>query len=610
MYGFRGMLLVPFLASTTLLMGQQALPVPTIRAQSELVVVDVTVTDAHGSPIHGLTQSDFTVSEDGRPQAIKDFEAHTANAAPAQPAPLPKLPPGTFTNQPTAPDNGALNVLVLDKLNTPLKDQGYVLQQFKDYLKSMPAGTRVAVFGLTTQLKMLQGFTSGPAVLRGFLEGKKGLPGASVAMNDAVSGDAPGSMPITDSLTEMVGSDPDAATMLANVQQFEAEQQSFMLQLRARYTLDAFNLLGRYLENLPGRKNVLWFSGSFPISILPDGDLANPFAVVADSEQEFRETTDLLARSQVAVYPIDARGLMINPTLSVTNSGSKYVKNPGAASKDEAKFFQQTAQEHATMQQMAEATGGKAYVNTNGLKEAAANAIETGTNYYTITYVPTNNKRNGEYRKIQVKLDKPQATLAYRQGYYADDTSSSHHNQAAAPPAPSSSPAFEPVRIAMIHGAPSPAQVIFDAAARPVAGGLEAAVADGNKVNPKIKGPFQRYLIHYSLSPREVSCPANANNLHECHVEFVANVFDADGVLQNYQDNGINAALDEARYARFLNSRLAYNQVISVPAKGNYYIRAGVHDATTGRVGALEFPVAAVAKLPPVEAQTRPAEKH
>ena len=60
--------------------------------------------------------------------------------------------------------------------------------------------------------------------------------------------------------------------ILANLQQFEAEQQSFQLQLRARYTLDALNQLARYMSALPGRKNLIWFSGSFPVNILPDAD--------------------------------------------------------------------------------------------------------------------------------------------------------------------------------------------------------------------------------------------------------------------------------------------------------------------------------------------------
>ena len=90
--------------------------------------------------------------------------------------------------------------------------------------------------------------------------------------------------------------------------------------------LDAFNAIAHYLANFPGRKNVIWFSGSFPLNIEPDETLNDPFAVMEDSNQEFRETTNLLARSQIAVYPVDARGLMTSPVFDASNSGSKYVR--------------------------------------------------------------------------------------------------------------------------------------------------------------------------------------------------------------------------------------------------------------------------------------------
>ncbi len=101
-----------------------------------------------------------------------------------------------------------------------------------------------------------------------------------------------------------------ATSILEGLKEFEANQQSVQLQARARYTLHALNLLARYLSNLPGRKNLIWFSGSFPISVLPDPRLGNPFVAMGDVEDEFRQTVDLLARSQVAVYPIDAQGLV------------------------------------------------------------------------------------------------------------------------------------------------------------------------------------------------------------------------------------------------------------------------------------------------------------
>lgn len=597
------------LSSLAILNAQSAPPEPTIHAHSNLVIVDVTVTDAKNIPIRDLSPSDFTVLEDGKPQKINSFEVHSASDAVTL-APVPQLPPGVFTNRTAAPANGALNVLLLDKLNTPMKDQGWVLAQLRDYLKTMRPGTRIAIFGLTTQLRLLQGFTSNPEQLKAFLAGKKALPGASVAMNDSMAGDNAGSPTLSDQMADLVGDSPDAAIMLANLQQFEAEQQSFQLQLRARYTLDALNQLARYLELLPGRKNILWFSGSFPINILPDGDLQNPFAVVADASDEFRETTNLLARSQVAVYPIDARGLMNAPMLDASNSGAKYAKNPGAFAKDNAKFFQQTASEHGTMQQMAEATGGIAYVNTNGLKEAAQSAIDSGSNYYTLTYSPANTKWKGEYRKIQVKLDKPGLELSYRRGYYADDPSVPvryDQPRSASKESKELPPPYDPMRAAMLHGGPEPTQILFEAAVRTVEGPEESAALPENQPNPKIKGPFRRYIVHFTVNPRDLNCEATADRVHHCHIEFVASAFDADGMLVNVQAKVLAAALDDNRYNAFLNGKFAYNLQISVPVKGEHFLRLGMHDLTAEHIGALEIPLAAIAKLPPVNVSAPPA---
>src|ERR1700722_1849692 len=96
-----------------------------LHASTSLVVEDVVVTDARGNPIHNLTASEFTILEDGHPQAIKLFGEHTAPVQPLLP-PKPQLPPGTFTNDSVTPTDGALNVLLLDKLNTPLDAQSVV----------------------------------------------------------------------------------------------------------------------------------------------------------------------------------------------------------------------------------------------------------------------------------------------------------------------------------------------------------------------------------------------------------------------------------------------------------------------------------------------------
>jgi VWFA-related protein len=490
-----------------------------------------------------------------------------------------------------------------------------VRDQVLKYLKDVPPGTRIAIFSLTTELKLLQGFTTNPELLRALVEGKKGNQGASPLMNNAMEGDQPGADdPMYDMDADMLGNDPSAAMILANLQQFEVELQSFQLQLRARYTLDALNQLARYMSSLPGRKNLIWFSGSFPVNILPDPDLVqasmtstatsgafipDPFAGVASMEDEFRQTVDLLARSQVAVYPIDARGLMVAPMFSATQSGSTMNRKPNGFANANTKFFQQTSEEHGTMEQMAQATGGKAFVNTNGLKEAVEKAIEAGSNYYTIAYTPTNRTWNGDYRKIQVKLDRSGVTLAYRRGYFADDPNApGNHNQAQNPkPDPNQ---YSALRAAMLHGGPDPTELIFAASVRAAATDTETALVPGNQTGKRVSGPYRRFAVTFAANPKEVTWTTTPDGAHRCTLEFMTIVYDSDGAQINAQFNGIRAAVPDARFASFQSSNLKYVQQISVPVKGEYYLRIGIRDDASDHVGAVELPVAAVAKLPPV----------
>ena len=165
-----------------------AQPASTLQANSNLVVVDVVVADSHHNPVHKLTKADFTVLEDGKPQAVKSFEEHTSADAPAPLPPLPRLPPGMFTNYTAVAASGALNVLLLDSLNTPTLDKTRLREQVLDFLNEVKPGTRIAIFGITTQLLFLQGFTSDPAVLRAVLSSKKGAPKPSPLTDKAVSG--------------------------------------------------------------------------------------------------------------------------------------------------------------------------------------------------------------------------------------------------------------------------------------------------------------------------------------------------------------------------------------------------------------------------------------
>ena len=565
----------------------------TIQARSNLVIVDVVVTDHSHHPVHSLKAADFQLRENGTAQTIKSFEEHTQTTAAPAPS-LGPLPPGVFTNFSSTPESGPVNILLIDRLNTPLNDQPYLHDQLVTFLRKLKPGTPLAIFGLNTQLVYLQSFTANPALLLSALQSKKNGYRDSPLLNPAI-GDT------TDSVAQSMddlGSDIIPATVIANVRQFEAEQASSKTQLRVRYTLDAMNVLARYLAALPGRKNLIWMSGSFPLSILPDvsGDLPDPFAVTADMSDEFRATTNLLSRSQVAVYPVDARGLQNTPMLSASQSGSKYAnpRNPAAYGKDNSTFFQQNSDEHSTMRQMARDTGGQAFYNTNGLTEAVSQAVNLGSSYYTLTYTPTDANYDGHYRKIQIDLPQRSADLSYRRGYYTDLPA---RKQLTSSPLAPPTPEHQAVSNALLRGAPGATQILFKALVVPAGPPTEEAAAEGNLLSPSVRGPFRRYSVNFAAVAQNVSLQTLAAGSYQAHLEFVVLVYNSDGVVQNRFSQSVTAKLTLEELKQLQRTGIQYHQVVSVPAKGEYFLRIAVHDLNTDRIGALEVPVSAVQKL-------------
>lgn len=570
---------IAILAGASRLKAQSTLPESdTLRIDTNLVVVDVVVTDVNQHPVHNLSASDFNLREDGRPQSIKTFEQHTLSEVPDashQPPPL-KLEPGVFTNDPVTPASGPLNIFLLDKLNTPMEDQAYSLDQLSLYLKSAPPNTRIAVARLTSwQLSLLQGFTSDPEMLRAAVSKKNNDMNASLFLADPVSG--------------------------GNSTKQGADTRYIF---RREHTLDALNQLGRYLAGFPGRKNLIWFSASFPFSVLPAG--AERRAESVGSDDEFKETVNLLANNQVSVYPINAHGIITNSWFDASNHGAATVLSSNQSLATSIDRTSSTAAAlRGSMTDIADPTGGKAFTSTNDLKGIVAQAIDAGSNYYTLTYSPTSRNWNGQYRKIEIQLDRPALNLAYRRGYYAIDPNAPAHpteRQAnSTDPIP-----YSPMRAAMGYGAPQPSEIRFDVSVQPSIAATEPAPASGNHLSPKAKGPYRRYTIHYIAHQRDIQCPANAAGTNVCVVEFMAFVYDADGLRVNTQINAISAKIEPTHYARLhqpgLHPGFQYHQDISVPAKGEFFLRLGIHDRVTNHVGAVELPVAVVSTLPPLPA--------
>ncbi|RXH55649.1 VWA domain-containing protein [Granulicella sibirica] len=580
----------------------------TIQARSNLVVLDVIVTDKSHNPVHGLKLSDFQVRDGGVPQSLKSADEHTPQTAKAA-EPLPVVPPGVFTNFESAPADGPLNILLLDRLNTPLASQPFLHDQLVSFVRNMKPGTRVAIFGLNTHLLYLQGFTSDPKVLLAALESKRATARQSPLLGEANPGGAgslSASMEQASATAPKIAGGPSSAVppgVLADVQQFEVQAQSSQTQLRVRYTLEAMNDLARYLSGLSGRKNLIWFSGSFPLSILPDGDQPKPFAAAADLQDLFRDTTNLLARSQVAVYPVDVRGIQTPTTGDVSESGSRYSNSPTAFAKDTAKAVASISDEQTTMRQMASDTGGQAFINTNGLADAVTQAIASGSSYYTLAYTPTNTDYDGSFRKIQVSLERQGLQLSYRRGYYADlpgvKSQQGRKQLTASPLAPNTQ--LSSIRAAMKPGTPVPSQILIKAFVGPAGPPTDETVTENNNPPVDTKGPFRKYSVNYAVAPQDLKLTVAAPGVYATNLEFVVFVYDQNHALVNTIGQSIRARLTAENVRSIFKSGLQYQQVVSVPAHGEYFLRIAVRDLTADRIGAVEVPIDSVKDLPVVE---------
>jgi hypothetical protein len=126
---------------------------PQIKVETPVVLVDVVVTGAKGDPVFNLKKDEFRIAEDGYPQTISSFEEHKLDHS--ESVVLPTMPPNVYTNFPTAKSPDSVNVLLLDMLNTQPSSQSYVREQAVNYLSGAPHGTRIAIFALHKNLRLI-----------------------------------------------------------------------------------------------------------------------------------------------------------------------------------------------------------------------------------------------------------------------------------------------------------------------------------------------------------------------------------------------------------------------------------------------------------------------
>ena len=411
----------------------------------------------------------------------------------------------------------------------------------------------------------------------------------------------------------LVGGTAENIAALQRAQNALDQQSSHDIDVRMRTTLDAFTQLARYLSGVPGRKNLVWLSGSFPLNIFPNPDVSDYQPVTRNYEIQIKKTTNLLAEAHVSVYPVSVKGAEAQTMYAAANNGTYDQRafpgsqgppvvgtNPLLANtssslplssrmdRETREFRETVAGEQGTMEQIATDTGGKAFYNTNGIEDAIKTAVDEGSHYYTLSYTPTNKKYDGQFRKIKVTLDQKGYHLAYRRGYYAEDPDTGAKDTRA--------PAQRIGVAAMQQGSPQSRQIVFATRVVPLGKPRKVEAAQAGMAAPKKKGlpagpvEMQHYGIDYAVDASDLRFGATASGTYHALLSFMVTAFNDDGRLVASVISTATSDLTPKNYKDVMTGGFRIHQELDVPVEA-VTLRIGVEDATSSHVGTLEIPL-------------------
>jgi VWFA-related protein len=497
---------------------------PVLRANTRLVVVDVVVTDGKSQPVPDLKAADFVLLEDGKPQKISGFIFEHSDGAAASVVQA-QLPPSVISNAPKFQSN-SLNVILFDTVNGEFAEHAYARDQLLKFLNAAELGRPVAIFALQNQLKLLHDFTTD-----------------NKSLSAAVAKYRPPAQTINSESIE------SRASAFATRGDYHTSERGI------ETTLNQLNALAKILIGYPGRKNLIWLSESFPLTLFPesmnqmnmDGQSlksAGQAGVGQSVNQNLqrnapfksyaalvKKVSDSLMAAQVAVYPVDA----------------------GALGKDD-----HLASQH-TMDDMAESTGGKSFKNSNDLALGLRTSIEDGSTYYTLTYYPENKTWDGQFRTIQVKSTRPGVSLRYRQGYYALDPEKLNKEE--------TDTVAENFSRSLQLDAPAATQVVFQAQVLP----------------PSEKS--KKVVVNFHIDPRTMAFEHKNDGLEYAKISCTVWAYGKDKDKPTMSSGTVNATLKQAEYQQMMQQKFFPCGRDLELKPGAYTLRMGVLDRATNKMG-------------------------
>ncbi|MBZ5630161.1 MAG: VWA domain-containing protein [Acidobacteriia bacterium] len=361
------------------------------RVETDVVLVNVVARDKNGDIVRGLKKEDFTVLEDGKPQRIAsfDFEQAETQAVP-QPAQAVLVSPRTTPTVPAVKPTDKLEfrdhrviVLFLDLTSMQPEEIERAVQAGRKFVnQQMTPADMVAVMSLSTSLQVNQDLTSDHDLLNKALARLN--PASSGGFDAGMTGDTEGTADSAQPFT------PD-----------DTEYNIFNTDRR----LEALQSLAESLARIEQKKSVIYFSSGMDKTGI-------------ENQSQLRNAINRAVRSNVAIYPMDMRGLQaIIPGGEAQQASLRGTSPYSGASVRNA--FDSNFSSQETLVTLAADTGGRAFLDSNDFNAVFKKVQEDTSAYYVLGYRSTNPARDGHFRKITVKTSAPNVKIEFRKGYYA-----------------------------------------------------------------------------------------------------------------------------------------------------------------------------------------------
>jgi VWFA-related protein len=469
-----------------------------LRAETHAVLISVAVRDSSGRAVEDLRKEDFSVMDNGKPRDFQLFPGDVASAV-ARPAPL--LAPNFFSNHygPIVPAQRATAILI-DAVSTPLDDQMAARAQAIKAVENMTPGESIAIYCMTTKLTILQDYTANRDLLL------KALRAYTPEIPMLVNPTRPSSPNSAENGA--------ARGVPGNTGQGAQAEAQYFLERRVATTLATLLDIATHMGGASHRNSIIWITSGFPVDF--------------DKNGQVQSTLEAINDANIAIYPIDARGLSTNSNAFINIQ---------------------------VMQRFAETTGGQAFYNRNDLDNAIAEAMSAPQSNYVLGFYLSDSELDHRFHKLHVATDRPGLSLHYRSGYTAALDPNTHRN----------------------YKEPLDAELLDTQDSTSV--GIDAQVNS-------VKGPGGKPQLHLGMSlVRNTLTQSQAGNSTKVDLSELFAEMDAQGQTVARITESISFDMPAG------NRDPGYSQVIPL-APGAESLKVIVQEKASGRTGSLTIPLA------------------